>query len=78
MSLSCSPPIPSFPPIREKGGGGVEFSRARLSKETADKLVGLPLSVEGEAVETVNLTVLEAVLQSKPVLFDLYPILSPY
>jgi hypothetical protein len=33
-SLPCSPPIPSFPPIREKGGDYVEFSRERISKET--------------------------------------------
>ena len=41
-SLPCSPPIPTFPPIREKGGGCVEFPKERLSQETASKLIGLP------------------------------------
>ena len=30
MSLSCSPPIPSFPPIREKGGYLAGFSREKV------------------------------------------------
>jgi hypothetical protein len=30
-TLSCSPPIPPFPPIREKGGGYDGFPKERLS-----------------------------------------------
>jgi len=47
-SLPCSPPIPSFPPIREKGGGCVKFLKGSLSKETASKLIGLPSPQWGE------------------------------
>jgi len=47
-SLPCSPPIPSFPPIREKGGYLANFSKKSLPKETAIKLIGLPSPKLGE------------------------------
>jgi len=47
-SLPCSPPIPTFPPIREKGGYFASFSKDSLSKETANELIGLPSPKVGE------------------------------
>jgi len=46
-SLFYSPPIPAFPPIREKGGYLANFSKKILPKETASKLIGLPSSYRG-------------------------------
>jgi len=46
--LPCSPPIPPFPPIREKGGYRAGFSKESLPKETTSELAGLPSPKLGE------------------------------